>query len=204
MALAFAFDRATSTRTYDLDGRLHVRVANISKAAVNPYKAEEIPRWRELGLTAGRIYRLLRPADELERAVRTFDNLPVLSEHVAVTAVDHRPDIVIGATGSDAEFDGTYLTNSLVIWSADAIARIEDGSRQALSAGYRYEPVMEPGMFEGQRFDGRMRSISGSHVATVEDGRAGPDVVIGDSALPKPRVIDRDAARRQRWGSFVF
>jgi hypothetical protein len=32
----FAFDRA-SVRTYDRDGRLHVEITNISKAAVNAY-----------------------------------------------------------------------------------------------------------------------------------------------------------------------
>jgi uncharacterized protein len=198
MMLALAFDRA-SVRSYDADGRLHVAVANVSKACVSPYHAEEIPRWRELGLIEGRVYHLLRDPEELLRkAVRTFDNLPVLSKHVAVTAVDHRPDIVIGATGSDAEFDDPYLTNSLVIWSADAIRAIVDGSRAELSAGYRYRPIMERGIFEGEAFDGRMTEIVGSHVATVAEGRAGPDVVVGDGAL-RWRRVEVQAAR---WGSW--
>jgi Uncharacterized protein conserved in bacteria (DUF2213) len=44
-----AFDRA-SVRTYDRDGRLHVEISNISKAAVNPYIGREIPDWKALGL----------------------------------------------------------------------------------------------------------------------------------------------------------
>jgi uncharacterized protein len=181
-------DRRPSVRSYDQDGRLHVSVANISRAGVNEYLCSEIPGWQKLGLTAGRRYRLLRDPDELRKAAPSFNNLPVLSQHVAVTAVDHRPDIVIGATGSDATFDNPFLTNSLVIWSADAIARIEDGSRRELSAGYRYFPLAEPGTFKGQPYDLRMTEIVGSHLATVADGRAGPDVVVGDSA--------RSAARR--------
>jgi len=145
---------------------------------------------------------LLRDPGELRRAVRTFDNLPILSKHVAVTAVDHRPEIVVGATGSDAEFEDPYLTNSLVIWSASAIAAIEDKSRAELSSGYRYQPIMERGTFEGEAFDGRMTNIAGSHVALVAEGRAGPDVVVGDSA-PWRRVMATDA-HTAHWGSFWF
>jgi hypothetical protein len=43
---------------------------------------------------------------------------------------------------------------------------------------------MTPGEFEGKAFDGVMRNILGNHVALVEEGRAGPDVFVGDSALP--------------------
>jgi uncharacterized protein len=97
MMLALAFDRA-SVRSYDADGRLHVAIANVSKACVSRYHAEEIPRWRELGLIEGRVYKLLRDPNELRKAAPTFNNLPILSRHVAVNAVDHRPEIVVGAT----------------------------------------------------------------------------------------------------------
>jgi hypothetical protein len=42
---------------------------------------------------------------------------------------------------------------------------------------------MTPGMYEGQRYDGVMRDIQGNHVALVEVGRAGPDVMAADSQL---------------------
>jgi len=42
-------------------------------------------------------------------------------------------------------------------------------------------PVMEPGEFEGQPYDGRMTEIQGNHLALVELGRAGADVVVADS-----------------------
>jgi uncharacterized protein len=182
-----AFDRA-SVRRYDRDGRLHVSTANLSKANVCDYKGEEIPGYSDLGLDPGRVYRLLRPADELERAASSFNNLPILSRHVPVNALDHHPELVVGSTGTDAEFDGTYLRNSLVIWSADAISAIESGRQRELSCGYRYKPILEPGKFEGERFDGRMTDIEGNHIATVADGRAGADVVIGDSA-PRRRML---------------
>jgi hypothetical protein len=98
-----------------------------------------------------------------------------------VSAEDHQPDLVIGSTGTDAEFDEPYLVNSLVIWSAAAIAAVEAGAQRELSSAYRYRCVLDPGTFDGVRFDGRMVDIVGNHVAVVREGRAGADVIIGDS-----------------------
>lgn len=179
-----AFDRA-SVRTFDVDGRLRVEITNISKATVNGYLGSEIPGADELGLDPRQIYQLLRDPKELEAAADTFNSIPVLSEHVPVSADDHRPDLVVGSTGTDAVFEAPYLKNSLVVWSADAIKGIENGEQRELSCAYRYTPVMEPGTYEGTRYDGRMTQLIGNHVALVATGRAGPDVVVGDSQLPK-------------------
>ena len=178
-----AFDRA-SVRTIDRDGRLHVAMTNISKANVCPYRGDEIPGYEALGLDATRIYQLLRDPDELEKSAPTFNNLPVLSRHVAVSADNHKPEDVVGSTGTDAEFVAPYLRNSMVIWAADAIKGIESGEQREISCAYRYDPVMELGEFNGVHYDGRMTNISGNHVALVPLGRAGRDVVVGDSALP--------------------
>jgi hypothetical protein len=48
-ALALALDR-DSVREKTRDGRLSVKVANISKANVCPYRGREIPGWESLGL----------------------------------------------------------------------------------------------------------------------------------------------------------
>ena len=180
-APAFAFDK--SARSYDADGRLHVTLSNISKATVNPYRGSEIPGAEELGLDADRVYYLLRDPDELAKAAPTFNNLPILIRHVPVSADAHMPELVIGSTGTDAAFMAPYLTNSLVIWASGAIAGIETREQQELSSAYRYKPDMTPGTYKGLRYDGIMRDIVGNHVALVEAGRAGPDVVVGDSQL---------------------
>ena len=85
LAHGLAFDRA-SVRTYDRDGRLHVEISNISKATVNPYIGREIPDWKALGLDPDKVYKLLRDPDELAKAAPTFNNIPVLSRHVAAAA----------------------------------------------------------------------------------------------------------------------
>jgi hypothetical protein len=182
-----AFDRA-SVRRYDTDGRLHLETSNISKANVCPYMGREIPNWEELGLSADRTYQLYRDPAELKKGAATFNSLPILSRHVPVTAADHKPGLVIGSTGSKADFDGIYLTNSLVFWAADAIGDIEDETKKELSSAYRYRADMTPGEVDGVRFDGRMTNIVGNHVALVETGRAGTDVVVGDSK-PNQEII---------------
>lgn len=177
---ALAFDRAT-VRSFDKDGRLHIEVTPISKANVCPYYGREIPNSRSLGLQPDKVYYLLRDPKELAKAASTFNNIPLLNEHIPVTAADPQKMAVVGSTGTDAEFDGTYLKNSLVVWDADSIAGIETDEKKELSSAYRYVADMTPGVHEGQQYDGVMRDIVGNHVALVIEGRAGSDVVVGDS-----------------------
>lgn len=175
-----AFDRG-SVRNYDIDGRLRIEVANISKANICPYMGHEIPGWEALGLEKSKVYHLFRDPEELEKAAHTFNNLPLLSKHVAVTADDHQPDLVIGATGSEASFEEPFLKNSLVVWAKNAIGGIENDDKKELSSAYHYRADMTPGAYLGTRYDGVMRDIVGNHVALVKEGRAGTDVVVGDS-----------------------
>lgn len=197
-----AWDRK-SVRSFDSDGRLHIKRANISKANICPYRGREIPNSEALGLDPDRIYQLYRDPEELRRGAATFNNLPILSEHVPVSAkgeATHRPDLIIGSTGTDAGFDNPFLSNSLVFWARPAIEAIhaadedpdEASGRKELSSAYRYRADMTPGEVNGVKFDGVMRDIIGNHVALVREGRAGSDVIVGDS---KPRRWRFDAFR---------
>lgn len=178
-----AFDRG-SARTVDADGRLHVKDCPISKATVNPYYGWEIPNYEELGLEPTRTYNMLRDPEELKRGAATFNNIQLLDDHDPVEAGDPKQEIVVGTTGTDTYFDGVYLRTSLTVWTQDAIDEIESGEKRELSSSYRYDPVMEAGTFQGLRYDGRMVNIIANHVALVEKGRAGRDVVVSD-AFPK-------------------
>ena len=198
--MKLAFDR--SARRIDADGRLHVDRSHISKATVNPYYGKEIPGFEALGLQPDVVYRLLRDPVELERAAPTFARLPVLSEHVPVTVDSPRPDLVVGAIGSEVTFTPPYLDADLCVWDATAIAGIETDKVRELSCAYRYVPVMEPGEFEGQPYDGRMTEIQGNHLALVEVGRAGSDVVVADA---KPFFFDKETAMKMsKLGKALF
>ncbi|HDR2874334.1 TPA: DUF2213 domain-containing protein [Enterobacter roggenkampii] len=177
---ALAFDRAT-VRSFDNDGRLHIEVTPISKANICPYYGREIPNYKSLGLQPDKVYYLLRDPEELKKAAPTFNNIPLLDEHIPVTADDPQKMSVVGSTGTDSDFAHPYLNNSLVVWDSNSIAGIESDEKKQLSSAYRYRADMTPGVYEGQPYDGVMRDIVGNHVAIVIEGRAGPDVVVGDS-----------------------
>ena len=197
--MKLAFDR--SARRIDADERLHVDRSHISKATVNPYYGKEIPGYEALGLQPDKVYRLLRDPVELERAAPTFARLPVLSEHVPVTVEAPRPDLVVGAIGSEVVFAAPYLDADLCVWDATAIAGIETDKVRELSFAYRYVPVMEPGEFEGQPYDGRMTEIQGNHLALVEVGRAGSDVVVADR---NPFNFKETAMKMSKLGKALF
>ncbi len=178
-----AFDKQ-SARTVDEQGFLHVADCNISKATVNPYWGAEIPDYQQLGLDPQKTYYLFRDPKELAKAADTFNNLPLMDNHVEVSAFDlENPDIasrVVGSTGTDAKFQDPYLVNDLVVWKASAIQGVMTKEQTQLSCAYRYDLDMTPGTYQGQHYDGRMMNIRGNHVALVDEGRAGPDVTVKD------------------------
>lgn len=174
-----------SMRTFDSDGRLHVDRSHISKATVNPYYGREIPGYDSLGLDPDKVYYLFRDPEELAKGAASFARLPILREHVAVDVDDTHSELIVGAIGSNVTFDAPYLDADLCFWEASAIAGIETREVIELSCAYRYDPVMEPGEFEGVAYDGRMTNIRGNHLALVAVGRAGSDILVADS---KPKM----------------
>lgn len=189
-ARTIAFDRAT-VRSYDKDGHLHIEQSNISKACVNPYNGVEIPDWEGLGLDPNQVYMLLRDPEELAKAAPTFRGKPLLFVHKPTTAHDHQGDDVVGAV-MNPRFEAPYLKAELVIWPVEAIKAVEDEGQKELSCGYRYRADMTPGTYEGEAYDGVMRDIVANHVALVAEGRAGPDVVVGDSAHQTNPEMEHD------------
>ncbi|TIQ93930.1 DUF2213 domain-containing protein [Mesorhizobium sp.] len=179
---ALAMDR-NSVRSFDQDGHLRVEMTPISKANICPYYGREIPDFEALALDPERIYRLYRDADELAKAAPTFVGKPLLLKHIPVSAKEHPREAVVGALGDAVEFHAPYLMAPLSIWDGAAIALIESDRQKELSSSYRYRADMTPGTLAGESYDGVMRDISANHVALVEEGRAGPDVVVGDSKM---------------------
>lgn len=180
-ALPLALDR-DSVRTIDDEGRLHVSRTPICKACVSPYLGSEIPNFEELGLDAAKTYYLLRDPEELQKSISTFNNLPLLRKHLPTSADDHPQAETVGMIGSVAQWEDPYITNSAAIWVGEDVEGVASKLKRELSPGYKYTADMTPGNYRGTRFDGVMRNISGNHVALVETGRQGPDVVVGDSA----------------------
>ena len=179
-----ALDRSLTKRRTDEDGHLHVSDVPISKANICGYLGREIPGADALGLKPDQIYQLLRDPAELGKSADTFNGKPLLSLHKPQSANDHDHELTVGSV-HDVYWDAPYLrAREMAIWDGASIAGIETGDQKQLSSSYRYEADMTPGELNGVRYDGVMRNIRGNHVALVETGRAGSDVVVSDSALP--------------------
>lgn len=192
----FAFDRfplelkpilATDRRMETIDGHLIVHECNITKANVCPYMGSEIPGAEELGLVPDKIYMLYRDAAELQAAVKTYDRVQLLMQHVAVNADAPQQFITVG-TVSNSRFSHPYIKADLTVWAREGIDAIgtpeAPGPQRELSCGYRYVADMTPGTSpEGEKYDGRMTRIVANHIALVGEGRVGPDVLVADSML---------------------
>jgi hypothetical protein len=184
-----AFDR--SSRSFDQSGHLNVRHNVLTAAGISPYYGRELPGWDKLGLAPDRVYQMLRPADEIRKASSTLAGKPILIEHREVNADAHPHRSVVGAVGSDVAFDGAAVTASLTFWTRDAIDAIEHGGQRSLSCGYFFRPDMTPGRYQGQPFDGVMRSLAYNHVALVVEPRVN-GAMVGDSALKRGFNMDDD------------
>jgi len=165
----------------------------ISKANICPYYGKEIPNAAQMGLDPERVYKLYRDPKELAKAAGSFAGKPILLIHTPVSADEHPREVVIGSVGNTVEFKAPYLMAPLNIWDGEAIELIETDEQKELSCGYRYRADMTSGTVNGETFDGIMRDIGGNHVALVREGRAGPDVVIGDSAIEPLKEADMAA-----------
>lgn len=171
-----------SARHIDANGHLIVDRTVITKAAVNPYRGDSIPRWKELGLDPNKEYMLLRDPEELRKSLDTFKGLQLLKRHIPVDASQPEKESTIGSIGTDITMDDEgRVWSSLRVFDQEGIDYIESKALGELSAGYAYEAYMTAGTWNGIKYDGIMRNIHGNHVAIVERGRIGSDAIIADS-----------------------
>lgn len=177
---SLAFDRSASARRVDENGYMHVASSHITKATVNPYYGAEIPGWEAAGLDPQKVYYGFRDPRELQKSLPTWAGLPLHIEHHVDSADDPQKLTRVGSVGTDVRWNAPYVDAPLTVWDRQAITGIEDGSFRELSCAYRYTPDFTPGEYEGAPYDFVMRDIRGNHVALVEEGRAGPDVVVAD------------------------
>ena len=162
-----------SVRRRDANGYLHVETSRLTADQVAPYYGRDIPNARENGLDLDRIYYAWRAPEELNRALSSFNGVPLLIKHKFDSAENPNTDLRVGTVGTSAKWEPPFITNALSVWNEEAIQAIEDGSLRDLSCGYRYVPDFTPGKTpDGVEYDFVMRDIKCNHVALVADGRA--------------------------------
>jgi uncharacterized protein len=169
-----------SVRRVDSDGHMFVGRSVISAAQVNPYYGREIMAVAPgLGLDPERKYMMLRDPAALEAAIPTLHGKPLLLRHRSQTRNDYDPSVTIGSV-MNPKWESPQIVAELSVINPEGIAAIEAGEKTDLSAGYRYRPVMEPGTYNGQAYDGRMIDIAFNHVTICPEGRV-EGAMVGDS-----------------------
>lgn len=136
----------------------------------------------------GSISRELRSPEQVFHgdSIKSFDGAPLVNTDQSFPNVPagHTPLLDASNTGAHAKGmvmapirADDHLEATILVTDAATIADIEGGKRE-LSCGYACDMVMEPGEWQGQRFDAYQENIVGNHVALVRRGRAGSSVAI--------------------------
>lgn len=167
-----------SKREEDQNGWLEVKDNPVTKEGVFNYLGRDIGLDGEM---ADKIVRVYRPAEELEKALELFKNIPLIDDHelIGKEATPAEKKGVQGWVGEQVVFDSPYIKANLRIVSDSLISKIRNG-KVDLSLGYKNDYEYVAGDFNGQRYDAIQRNIRPNHLALVDLGRTGKDVVVLD------------------------
>lgn len=170
-----------SARKYDTNGWFTVRNNPISRVGIFPYYGRDCG-----GPEPDRIYRVLRPAEELGKAetLDSFRLLPLVDDHTwlgdpEMGGTPAEDKGVHGILGEEITFDGRIMRGPLKIFSKALDNRLKNGKKE-LSCAYRCRYEFTAGVFEGEAYDAIQRDLRGNHIALVDKGRMGADVKVLD------------------------
>ena len=152
----------------------------------NPLSAEGVYLYsgRMIGLPnldPDKLYPVYRPAEELEKAADSFNNVPFIIGHEMIgegaTPYDQRP-----ASGvlTNVKYKAGKLYGDLKIWSEKMKDKILSGVKE-LSLGYKSIYERSRGVFNGQTYDFVQRNLRGNHLALVKNGRMGSEMRVYDA-----------------------
>lgn len=152
----------------------------------NPLSAEGVYMYsgRMIGLPnldPDKLYPVYRPAEELEKAAESFNNVPFIIGHEMIgegaTPYDQRP-----ASGvlTNVKYKAGKLYGDLKIWSEKMKEKILSGVKE-LSLGYKSIYERSRGVFNGQTYDFVQRNLRGNHLALVKNGRMGSEMRVYDA-----------------------
>ena len=132
-------------------------------------------------LDPDKLYPVYRPAEELEKAAESFNNVPFIIGHEMIgegaTPYDQRP-----ASGvlTNVKYKAGKLYGDLKIWSEKMKEKILSGVKE-LSLGYKSIYERSRGVFNGQTYDFVQRNLRGNHLALVKNGRMGSEMRVYDA-----------------------
>jgi hypothetical protein len=177
---------AMDDRERDINGWLEIDDNPIMAVGVYPYLGKRIKGAPD----PNAFYNVYRPAEEVSdpECMASFRLMPWIDDHVMLgegdnlTPVEAKP--IEGVIGERIRYDpdagkyGQMLAN-LKVWTSTHEERIQ--SKRELSLGYRCRFEYAPGVFDGIPYTYVQRTMRGNHLASVNDGRSGPDIAVMDA-----------------------
>lgn len=186
---AIAGDKSDSAKQYDINGFFEVMDNPVSKVGVFNYLGRSIPQEAARG-NGGKMFAVYRPAEELSdpACIASLRLKPWIIDHKMIgdgtngtAPIEEKK--ARGVTGErgwfDAEDDFGTLKTNIMCWSEFLAQAIALGKAE-LSLGYRCVYEYAPGLFNGVPYTYVQRRIRFNHLATVDDGRMGPEVAVMD------------------------
>ena len=189
----FKVKYSDTNRSYDDNGFLRVKDCVLTAEEVSDYLGREIGGWREIGLKPDEIYGIYRPLEEIEKAVTTYNNLPLTDNHINITPQNPHRERYFGTSGSHSRVQDKQLVNDIIVWVGKGIDEIEQATkdptrgRKDLSCGYTYDLVQESGEFDGKPYQFKMINIQANHVALVKEARVS-GAGIADNRTTKGKI----------------
>ena len=173
-----------SARNYDLNGWYEIQDNPLSKVGVFEYLGSSIN-----APEPDKIYRVYRPESEISdpACIESFQLLPWVTEHTMLgegeTPAERKG--IEGVIGQNVYYDAEekMLKGNVKVFSNHLASLIDTGINE-LSLGYRCDyDFNESGTYNGEPFDTIQTNIRGNHLASVEEGRMGPEVSVLDHAV---------------------
>ena len=176
--------KTTKTTTGALVGE-----AVITKVGIFSYRRKD-----------GSIRLELRDEAEVSKSAPSFVLSPMTLLHPKtktgfVTSKDAK-DVVVGTIGTP-RLDGDDMIAEFHVLDVEAVEAVESGEACELSCGYDADFDPTPGVWRGQRYDGRQTNIRGNHVAIVPRGRAGSEARIRLDAADDAELINPQTTHKE-------
>ena len=187
-----------SARLNDANGWYEIKRNPLAKVGVFQYRGSSIGA-SKYGKDDNAIYKVYRPASELcaPSTLNSLRLLPWVDDHAMLSENDNQPNRVstdvkpvAGVIGENITFDNGIIYGNIKRFSKKLGKKIDAGKKH-LSLGYTAQYDWTPGTApDGSTYDCVQTNVTFNHVASVGNGRMGPDVAVLDSADEESVVHD--------------